>query len=70
MGLRSRFFASTYDRFSKKSEEAGLVWVVLSGHVSAPESEPLLQSQRVQGASAGCNHAVGLAGLPEGVPQM
>jgi len=24
MGLRSRFFASTYDRFSKKSEEAGL----------------------------------------------
>ena len=24
MGLRSRFFASTYDRFSKSSEEAGL----------------------------------------------
>jgi ubiquinone/menaquinone biosynthesis C-methylase UbiE len=24
MGLRGRFFASTYDRFSKKSEEAGL----------------------------------------------
>ena len=24
MGLRSRFFAFTYDRFSKASEEAGL----------------------------------------------
>ena len=24
MGLRSRFFAFTYDRFSKGSEEAGL----------------------------------------------
>src|SRR6478672_13496845 len=24
MGLRSRFFAFTYDRFSKRSEEAGL----------------------------------------------
>src|SRR5690606_41352152 len=53
----------------QREAEAGLVGVVLGGHVGAEGAVALLQPEAVEGAPARGQHAEAPSGLPERVPQ-